>query len=79
MLAEVSMLEVYGYLALVVTIGLAVYTAAALAHAVGSALLVARRYYRENPEAVPPDKFLVRLGLAGVRPRATMRRTNRPW
>ncbi len=26
-----------------------------------------RIYYRENPDAVPPNKFLVKLGLWGVR------------
>lgn len=34
---------------------------------VGGAVRYARRFYRAHPSATPPDKFLVRLFLRGVR------------
>jgi hypothetical protein len=34
---------------------------------VALAVMFARSYYRRHPELEPPDRFLVRLGLWGVR------------
>lgn len=45
---------------------LAVYCATIMVIAFIDALCVARWYYRTHPDAVPPDRPLVRLGLLGV-------------
>lgn len=63
MTAMVSMVDVILYLvAAFVVLGIVW-----LATDVALAVMYARDYYRRHPEFEPPDRFLVRLGLKGVR------------
>jgi hypothetical protein len=59
----VSMRDVILYMVGAFSVCLLVYAATDVALAV----MYARDFYRRHPELTPPDKFLVRLGLRGVR------------
>jgi hypothetical protein len=66
-IAVISNLEVIGFIAVCIVGYLTVYSVTAIGTALYDGVKVARQYYREHPDAIPPDKFLVRLGLWGVR------------
>lgn len=59
----VTMLDVILYLVVV----FAVVSFVVAITDVALAVMYARGYYRRHPELEPPDRFLVRLGLWGVR------------
>lgn len=63
MVAVVSMLDVLGYVLVVV----AAFCFVALVTDVALAVMYARDYYSRHPELEPPDKRLVRIGLRGIR------------
>lgn len=68
MTASVSPFLASLYIVAAIVVFMLLWTAVTLAHAVVDAVLVARRYYRENPNAAAPtEKLFVRIGLWGVR------------
>ena len=63
-----SVADITMWLLAVLGLWICFYTVASIAIAIGEAVLFAREYYRENPEAeAPTDRLFVRLGLWGVR------------